>query len=379
MEQPRFAPIVQFGTSRFLQAHVDLFVSQALEQGTAIGKIAVVQTTNSPGSAARIKALASGEPYPVRIQGMQDGQPVDILCWSSSVQQAVHAASQWPLLRQAIVRDVRVIISNTGDQGYRLDEADNAHLLASDACAPNSFPAKLLVLLHDRWQSNPDESISLFPCELVARNGDILRDIVVALAVAWGLDEAFCAYLSRQCCWANSLVDRIVSQALEPVGAVAEPYALWAIEQQPGLTLPCTHPAIVITDDLDHYERLKLFILNAGHTYLAERWLLDKRDADETVYQAMNATALRNDLEAMWREEVLPVFAALGQMSSAQAYLETVRDRFLNPFLNHRIADIAGNHSMKKLRRMQPIVELAGQHLPDLAQPKLKAALARDC
>jgi tagaturonate reductase len=26
-------PILQFGTSRFLQAHVDLFVSQALERG----------------------------------------------------------------------------------------------------------------------------------------------------------------------------------------------------------------------------------------------------------------------------------------------------------------------------------------------------------
>lgn len=379
MQQPRFAPIVQFGTSRFLQAHVDLFVSQALEQGAAIGKIAVVQTTDSPGSAARIKALASGEPYPVRIQGVQEGQSVDFLSWSSSVQQAVHAVDQWPLLRQAIVRDVQVIISNTGDQGYLLDNADTARSLASDAGAPNSFPAKLLVLLHDRWRANPDESISLFPCELVARNGDILRDIVVELAVTWGLEEDFCVYLRQQCCWANSLVDRIVSQALEPVGAVAEPYALWAIEQQPGLTLPCTHPAIVMTDDLDHYERLKLFILNAGHTYLAERWMLDKRDADETVFQAMNDTALRSDLEAVWREEVLPVFAALGQMSSAQAYLETVRDRFLNPFLNHRIADIAGNHSMKKLRRMQPIVELAGQHLTDLAQPRLKAALARDC
>lgn len=379
MNQPRFAPIVQFGTSRFLQAHVDLFVSQALEQGAAIGKITVVQTTDSPGSTARVEALASGEPYPVRIQGLQDGQPIDTLCWSSSVQQAVHAASQWLLLRRAFVSDIKVVISNTGDQGYRLADADNAHLLADDAGAPISFPAKLLVLLHGRWAANPDEPLSLFPCELVARNGDILRDLVVDLAVLWGLDEAFCSYLTRQCRWANSLVDRIVSQAIDPVGAVAEPYALWAIEQQSGLTLPCTHPAILITDDLDHHERLKLFILNAGHSYLAERWLLDKRNANETVYQAMNAVELREDLEAMWCQEILPVFAALGHMSSAQTYLQTVRDRFLNPFLEHRIADIAGNHSMKKLRRMQPIVELAGQYLPDLAQPKLKSALASDC
>ena len=40
-------PILQFGTGRFLQAHVDLFVSEALAAGKALGRIAVVQTTDS--------------------------------------------------------------------------------------------------------------------------------------------------------------------------------------------------------------------------------------------------------------------------------------------------------------------------------------------
>ena len=43
-------PIVQFGTSRFLQAHVDLFVSDARAEGQEAGPITVVQTS---GSAAR--------------------------------------------------------------------------------------------------------------------------------------------------------------------------------------------------------------------------------------------------------------------------------------------------------------------------------------
>src|SRR5207344_1825469 len=103
--------------------------------------------------------------------------------------------------------------------------------------------------------------------------------------------------------WANSLVDRIVSEALDPVGAVAEPYALWAVEKQDRLVLPCLHEAIVLTDDLDHHERLKLFLLNAGHTYLAERWLVDGRAPGETVQQAMNDPALRAELESLWADE----------------------------------------------------------------------------
>ncbi len=64
----------------------------------------------------------------------------------------------------------------------------------------------------------------------------------------------------------NSLVDRIVSEPILPVGAIAEPYALWAIERQPGMVLPCEHDDIVVTDELAHYERLKLLMLNLGHT-----------------------------------------------------------------------------------------------------------------
>ena len=159
------------------------------------------------------------------------------------------------------------------------------------------------------------------------------------------------------------------------MGAVAEPYALWAIERQEGLTLPCSHDAIVLTDSLDDFERLKLFTLNLGHSYLAERWLSDGRPATETVYQAMQNPALRADLEALWASEVLPVFDALGQLDAARRYVDSVRERFGNPFLQHRLADIAVNHKDKKERRLLPLVELAAQLAPGLEQPMLRAVL----
>lgn len=371
----QFPPILQFGTSRFLQAHVDLFVSQALERGAALGRIAVVQTTDSPASTARTAALASGTPYRVLIQGVDNGQVVEQNLQASAISHALHAGEQWPALRQGFVEQVKVVVSNTGDRGYLLDPRDTSALLAPQAAAPISFPAKLLVLLHDRWQHDARSTLSLFPCELVARNGDVLRDLLVALARSWALGEGFQAYLTQNCRWANSLVDRIVSRALEPVGAVAEPYALWAIERQEGLTLPCSHEAIVLTDDLDHYERLKLFTLNLGHSYLAERWLSDGRPDDETVYQAMHSPALRADLETLWAGEVLPVFAALGQLDAARSYVDSVRERFANPFLQHRLADIATNHKDKKQRRLQPLIELAARVAPGLEQPVLRAVL----
>jgi len=368
--------VLQFGTGRFLLAHVDLFVSEALAAGQALGGILVVQTTSSPASTARTAALATGAGYPVRIRGLERSQPVDRTVHCRAVVGAVHADSDWARVCEAIVSHIQVIVSNTADKGYLLDAEDSAALLQDGTRAPRSFPAKLLALLHRRWLQAPQAPLSIFPCELLGRNGDALRDLVCALAHEWQLAAAFVRWLGAHCVWANTLVDRIVSQAIEPVGAIAEPYALWAIERQPGLIVPCAHPAIVLTDELDHYERLKLFLLNGGHTFLAERWLRESLAGDLTVAQAMSDAALRSDLEALWTEEIVPVFAALGKRDAAEEYLASLRARLQNPFLVHRLADIAQNHSQKKKRRFEPIVSLAERHAPMLRQPRLRAALA---
>jgi tagaturonate reductase len=368
--------ILQFGTGRFLLAHVDLFVSEALAAGRAAGGILVVQTTRSAASTARRAALAAGAGYPVRIRGFEDGQPVDRTVHCRCVAEAVQADSGWTRVCEAMASHVQVIVSNTADKGYLLDPHDSPTLLQQRARAPRSYPAKLLVLLHWRWLHLPRAPLSILPCELVERNGQTLRGIVCALAREWRLPAPFLCWLADHCLWANTLVDRIVPEPIQPVGAIAEPYALWAVEHQPGLVMPCTHPAITLTGELEHHQRLKLFLLNGGHTFLAECWRRDRLPPDYTVAQAMNDAAMRRELEALWAEEIVPVFAAIGRESDAEHYLAALRERLLNPFLAHRLADIAQDHAQKKQRRFAPIVSLAAQHGLALPQPRLRAALA---
>lgn len=372
-------PILQFGTSRFLQAHVDLFVSEALRSGEALGAITVVQSTDNLESARRIAAFnalaASGAGYPVHIRGSQDGVAIDVERSIDSVRLALQTSRDWLAIRREAAGPVQVIVSNTGDTGYLLDANDQPALLEAGCdVAPAAFPAKLLVLLHDRYLSGA-APVSLLPCELVSDNGKVLQALVLRLARGWQLDAAFIAYLEHGCLWINSLVDRIVSEPIQPVGAIAEPYALWAIEAQPNMVLPCRHPDIVVTENLLPYERRKLFILNLGHTYLVELWLNAQGPAEMTVLQALADPAMYDALCAVWQEEVLPVFAALGEESESRAYLAEVEQRFRNPFLVHRLADIARNHGEKKLRRFAPLLVLAKELGLDLPQARLAAAL----
>lgn len=363
-------PIMQFGTSRFLQAHADLFVSEALARGEALGPITVVQTTTSSGSARRVAALNTGTPYEVRLRGLRDGAVVDRTVLVASVARAFAIGAAWQEVEDIFVHEAEAVISNTGDRGYEPDASDTA-----DTKVPGGFPAKLAKLLHARYR-HAARPIDLFPCELIADNGSVLRAAVLRVATQLWPEAGFLDYLAQRCRWADSLVDRIVSEALDPVGAVAEPYALWAIRAQPGLSPPCRHEDIVLTDSLERHERLKLLILNLGHTFLAERWLRDGRPREETVREAVADESLSDALAEVYDREVLPVFASLGMGEAAADYRRVTLARFGNPFLRHRLSDIAQNHEAKKQRRFGLLIELAERHAPALPQPVLRAALA---
>ncbi len=362
-------PILQFGASRFLQAHVDLFVSEALPRGEAMGRIAVAGTTGSPESRRRVAAFAAGRPYPVLVKGLSGGAVVDEIVEVSSVGGGVDAATQWEELERLFLA-ARCAISNTADRGYETDPNDRP-----DAGPPRLFPAKLAKLLLARHHAGADP-ITLFPCELTPANGQVLRGVVLEVLDSWRAPEATRRWVGEKCVWVNSLVDRIVSEPLEPLGAVAEPYALWAIENQPGLELPCRHPAIVLAADLKPYERLKLFILNLGHTYLAELWARKGGPPNLMVREAVADATMRAKLDTLYADEVLPVFGAIGMKGEAQAYLKTVIERFSNPFLDHRLSEIFTNHAAKKERRFGGLIDLAKTQDVSIKLPRLEAALA---
>ena len=256
-------PIIQFGTSRFLQAHVDLFVSDARAAGQDAGPITVVQTTADTTRAGRLAAF-DGRPIPIIIRGLENGRPVERTEHTQSLVRGLSTAADWPEIERIFVEEAGYAVSNTGELGYTSGDETVGEGV------PRAFPVKLTKLLYARWQ-NQRNPLTLLPCELATSNGKVLRDVCLAIALSSRLPTEFARWLETECIWASSLVDRIVSGALEPAGAVAEPYALWAIERQPRLVVPCTPPAIRLVDDLAVTERLKLFILNLGHTCLAER------------------------------------------------------------------------------------------------------------
>ena len=115
-------PILQFGTSRFLQAHFDYFVARGFVDGPGTRRIAVVQTTASLESARRVAFFDAGRPYRIHVRGLVGGAAVDEWEEVDSIGRGVDANADWAAAEKLFL-NARWIVSNTGDRGYELDPA----------------------------------------------------------------------------------------------------------------------------------------------------------------------------------------------------------------------------------------------------------------
>ena len=344
--------ILQFGSGRFLRAFADLFIHQANAQGQAVGRVVIVQSTADDRAAGLNRQKGR---YHVVVRGIEGGQVIDRVEPCESVSRALVAVDHWPgVLELARSPGLRVILSNTTEKGYDLDATDDAA-----SRPPRSFPAKLLQVLRARHEAGL-KGVTIVPCELRENQADQLKAIVTGLAKSWGCSDAFLDWMDGSCYWLNTLVDRIVTGtprehpllADDPMLTVCEPYALFAIQQKPGADRFIEHPAVVWTPDVMPYFLRKVRILNGGHTaLLIKAW--PKRLL--TVRDAVNDAELGPWLERLLFDEVVPVLQ--GRVEDPAGFARQVLDRFRNPFLEHKLSDIALHHATKVQVRLVPTKE----------------------
>jgi tagaturonate reductase len=341
--------ILQFGAGKFLRSFADLFVYQANQQGQAVGRIVVAQTTGD----GRADALTKQEGrYHVLVRGLEYGVRVERVEEVGSISRALSAKKDWDVLRDfARWRHLRYVLSNTTEAGYDLDPGDQP----GDA-PPRSFPAKLLLLLKDRFDAHLP-GVTLIPCELLEHNADKLLTVVLQLAQTWGFSQAFKNWLQSECVWLNTLVDRIVAATptdhtlfqTDPLLTAAEPFAFWAIQEKPKAGPFIRHPAVVRAADIQPYFLRKVRILNAAHTALVCKAApLGFRTVREAVEDAEVAAWLNRLLF----EEIVPVLE--GRVDGPDTFARQTLERFRNPFLEHKLSDIALHHETKVKVRLAP-------------------------
>jgi tagaturonate reductase len=336
--------ILQFGSGMLLRALCATAVDSANRAGASAGRIVVVPST--PEGVSRGRAVnAQDGLFTLVERGLSGGAPMERVGLIGAIARSVDAAPDI-----AARPEVRVIISNVSEAGFRID-------------AP--FPARLTDALHARFTRAPDAPpVFVIPTELVPDNGPRLEAMVHQLAQG----ATFRDWVKARVRFCSSLVDRIVTApppeqhaALEAqlgyrdsLLAVAEPYALWAIEADPAELLaafPVAGASVVVAPDISFYRERKLRLLNALHTATTPLALLA---GVRIVREASRHPLLGPFQKRLLFEEIIP--ATDLPADEARAFAHQVLERFANPWLEHEYRVIATNQEDKFRIRVAPLI-----------------------
>ena len=348
--------VLQYGEGNFLRGFADVYFD-ILNESSGNYEVHVVKPRPG-GSVAAFRQ--QGNRYHVILRGAEDGVNVERVRKITVLKQVIHPF-ETPEDYYALARDpeLRLIVSNTTDAGIRFQPEDTF-----DGFETISFPAKLTKFLYARFQAGLD-GVYLLPVELINNNADRLLEYVDRYITLWDLPEAFRAWNRQKNFYCNTLVDRIVSgyprdpdtkahlEALiggkDPLMTVGEPFGLWVVENKGALSqyLPAGKRDIevILTDDVTPYKTQKVRILNGSHTNLVATGLML---GAQTVYDCMTSEKLSAFIDRTLQEDLIPM--TLG----SESFAESVKERFRNPYLNHRLSSIALNSISKWRARVLP-------------------------
>ncbi|MCL2217871.1 MAG: tagaturonate reductase [Defluviitaleaceae bacterium] len=391
-EQPD-EKVLQFGEGNFLRAFVDYFIDELNGQGLFNGRVAVIQPIPS-GLADTLNAQECK--YTVVLRGLEDGRSAVKKRQVTCISRAINPYTSFNEY-MATVRNphLRYIVSNTTEAGISFVKTDKL-----TSMPPVSFPAKITVLLYERfkfYKGNKSKGFIFIPCELIDDNGTKLKKIILRYASMWRLPQGFIDWIHEANCFTNTLVDRIVTGypkdeidaltkelgykddllvtgeifhffAIEATGDAAEELKRDMPFQKAGLN-------VVLTDDVTPYKLRKVRILNGAHTMSV---LAAHLCGIETVGEMAKDSLFANFLQKGIYNEVIPTILKTEARLDPQdlnSFAASVFDRFANPYIKHYLLSIALNSVSKFTARVLPTILEFYKHM-DTLPPVLTLSFA---
>ncbi|MDK2878418.1 MAG: tagaturonate reductase [Thermoanaerobacteraceae bacterium] len=357
--------VIQFGEGNFLRAFVDWMFHQMNKNKLFNGRIVVVQPI-AEGLVPKINEQDGL--YTLILRGLKDGKPTELKEIISSVSRGINPYKDWDAyLKCAEDPHIEFVISNTTEAGIAYEKNDSL-----ENKPPVSYPGKLTAYLYHRFRHfNGDAArgMVIIPCELIDRNGDNLKRIVLQLSDDWNLPEEFKKWVKEHNIFLNTLVDRVVTgyprdeikDILAKLGYedelvdTGELFHLWVIEGPKELSerLPFTKVGlnVIWTDDMTPYRTRKVRILNGAHTSSVPAAFLYGL---ETVGEMMDHEVMGKYTRQIIYDEIIPsIDLDKGMLTE---FADSVVERFQNPYIKHYLISILLNSSSKFKTRVLPSI-----------------------
>ncbi len=353
--------ILQYGEGNFLRTFVDLYFDTLNKENLGEYSVNIVKPITF-GSLERFEK--QNNKYHIVLRGMEKGAEVEnvykVDCLEKVIDPFVNYSAYTALANDP---ELKIIVSNTTEAGICFNENDKI-----EAFDGITYPAKLTKFLLERFNAGL-EGVYLLPVELIDNNADELKKCVDKYIALWDLSAEFKKWNDEQNFYCSTLVDRIVSgyprdehtkarlESLigvkDDLVSIGEPFGLWAVEDKGNIRdfikEGVHNIEVVLTKDIGYYKKRKVRVLNGSHTNLVPAGLIL---GAVTVYDCMVDEKLSAFVENTLTSEIIPFVSS--DVKATTAFASSVKDRFMNPFLNHQLVSISLNSISKWRARVLP-------------------------
>ncbi len=259
--------------------------------------------------------------------------------------------------------DTKIVSLTITEGGYNFNpatgefdfgNADVRHDLENPSSPRTVFGYLTAALKKRRAQGLP--AFTIQSCDNIQHNGDLTRKMV--LAFAGKQDAELARWIESDVCFPNAMVDRITPVTTpEDIAYLAtemglkdewpvtcEPFTQWVIEDNFSNGRPAWEKAgAQFVADVTPYEKMKLRLLNAGHSVLG---LLGSIHGHKTIDGCVTDPLFATYLRRFMDEEATPVLDPVEGID-LDAYKDNLIERFGNPNIKDSLARICLESSAK--------------------------------
>lgn len=269
--------------------------------------------------------------------------------------------------------EIRIISLTITEGGYNYDEATGEFIfdtpnIQHDLTNPDA-PKTIFGYLAQAFKLRKKEGIkgcTVQSCDNIQGNGHVTKKMVTSYIKK--AEPDLVEWVNSNVSFPNSMVDRItpvttiddIKLLKDKTGiqddwpVVCEPFKQWVIEDDFNSERPeWEKVGAQFVKDVEPYERMKLSLLNAGHSVLG---ILGALLGYNTIDDVVNDASIKSFLIVFMDKEVTP---SLGELKGVdlKSYKKSLIERFGNQNIKDQVARICSESSAKIPKFLMPTIK----------------------
>lgn len=365
------AGIVHVGIGGFHRAHQAYYTDELLEKG-GHNNWGICGVALLPFDDKIYQVLKNQDGlYTVIIKELDGNLSIKVI--GSIVEYLFAPNNPLAVIKKMADPETRIISLTITEGGYNYDEAtgefifDNPKIQHDLMCpyAPKTIFGYLAQAFKLRKKEGT-KGCTVQSCDNIQGNGRVTKKMVISYLKK--AEPDLVEWVNSNISFPNSMVDRItpvtriddIKLLKDKTGiqddwpVVCEPFKQWVIEDDFKTERPAWEKVgAQFVKDVEPYERMKLSLLNAGHSVLG---ILGALLGYNTIDDVVNDASIKSFLIAFMDKEVTP---SLGELKGVdlKSYKTSLIERFGNQNIKDQVARICSESSAKIPKFLLPTIK----------------------